>query len=678
MTARDDYSLITIETPPTPLTLDGDEIFVASKPGEGPIAPTLDQIADFTQAQIEGSDRPAAADLTGPETVRIKQSGQTVQTTIDKIKAFVLAPFINANSTDAGTLTGAEVIPASRGAGLLQTTVAKIVALAQAPFSAGTAGDAGALNGAEIVPLSRTNGLLQSTVLKVAQWTLQTFQGFKQSGSGTLARTVLDKLRDTVSITDFTGFDPTGATVSDAAFLAAIAALPNGGRIVIPQGAKIKLATQLIANQPVLLWSAVRGDNSNNTNGSGGSASQPIIQWAGIAGGYMYTVKPSVSGNVIWGGGSVGIEWDGNSIAATAVHLDNTKFAKFDGKVRNTTYAAVIVDSASGVAGNFSQQNEIDLEYVWGVSAACQNSHGLLLGGNGGTVPATQQRVGVVVGLVYNGALVKISESDNCVIDFLNCAVQSPGTGVALDIRNAGAQPSNHTLIKHMAGPILLDNGLMGTKILHYVSEGGGIKQLAGTSMWDGELVDYVNGKVYKSHTFKLLQKIHLPTASFHGDSGTTIGKYGLQWNTIQMPDSGDSSVACAMPAPYDMDAGKVTGIELFIGSNGTTGGNYNFEIRASSVTPETSGGPGVVTPNVSQVATVAAGAQYTPKKYTVTFTTPIAYKLGDSIFLQIIRHGQNAADTNTDACFFLGARVLYTGTGPSSAGSGTYTLPPL
>lgn len=676
MTARDDYSLITIDTPPTPLTLEGDEIFVASKPGEGPIAPTLDQIADFTQAQIEQSDKPAAADLTGPETVRIKQNGQTVQTTMAKIMAFVLAPFTNASSTDAGALTGAEVIPASRGAGLLQTTVAKIVALAQAPFSSGTAGDAGALTGAEITPLSRGNGLLQSTVLKVAQWTLQTFQGFKQNGSGTLARTFLDKARETVSITDFTGFDPTGATVSDAAFLAAIAALPSGGKIVIPPGAKINLATPLIANQPVLLWSDVRGDLSNNTNGSG--TSYPIIKWTGASGNYIFTIKPAVTGYGIWGGGSVGIEWDGNSVAGAAVHLDNTKFAKFDGKVRNTTYAGVIVDSASGIPGNFSAQNEITLEYIWGTTAACQNSHGLLLGGNGGTVAATQQRVRVALGLVYNGALVKISETDNCVIDFLNCSVQSPGTGVGLDIRNVGAQPSNHTLVKHMSGPIQLDAALVGTKILQYVSEGGGIKQIAGTSLWDGELVDYVNGKVYKSHVFRLLQKLQLPASSFSGDSGTTLGKYGLLWQTIQMNDAGDSTASCITPAPYDLDAGKIVGVEFFIGSNGTTGGNYNFEIRASAVTPEASGGPGVVTPNVIQTTTVAAGAQYTQKKYTVNFTTPINYKLGDSIFVQFVRHGQNAADTNTDACFFLGARVLYTGTGPSTAGSGTYTLPPL
>lgn len=45
-----------------------------------------------------------------------------------------------------------------------------------------------------------------------------TFIGWVQAGVGALTRTVSDKLRDTVSVTDFVGCDPTGATDSTTAF----------------------------------------------------------------------------------------------------------------------------------------------------------------------------------------------------------------------------------------------------------------------------------------------------------------------------------------------------------------------------------------------------------------------------------------------------------------------------
>jgi hypothetical protein len=54
-----------------------------------------------------------------------------------------------------------------------------------------------------------------------------------QSGTGAVARTVTDKLRETVSVKDFTGADPTGASDSLAAFQAAV---NTGKNVYIPDG----------------------------------------------------------------------------------------------------------------------------------------------------------------------------------------------------------------------------------------------------------------------------------------------------------------------------------------------------------------------------------------------------------------------------------------------------------
>jgi hypothetical protein len=60
--------------------------------------------------------------------------------------------------------------------------------------------------------------------------------GFKQAGTGAVTRTVQDKAREVVSLLDF-GADPTGATDSTAAMVAAVvAADANGGTLRVPAG----------------------------------------------------------------------------------------------------------------------------------------------------------------------------------------------------------------------------------------------------------------------------------------------------------------------------------------------------------------------------------------------------------------------------------------------------------
>lgn len=59
--------------------------------------------------------------------------------------------------------------------------------------------------------------------------------GFKQVGAGARLRTILEKLRDTVSITDFVGATGDGDADDAEAFNHAIAAVTEGGKIYIPQ-----------------------------------------------------------------------------------------------------------------------------------------------------------------------------------------------------------------------------------------------------------------------------------------------------------------------------------------------------------------------------------------------------------------------------------------------------------
>lgn len=60
--------------------------------------------------------------------------------------------------------------------------------------------------------------------------------GFVQAGANAIARTLQDKAREVVSITDFVGCDPTGASSSTAAVQAAITKLGSYGTITLPAG----------------------------------------------------------------------------------------------------------------------------------------------------------------------------------------------------------------------------------------------------------------------------------------------------------------------------------------------------------------------------------------------------------------------------------------------------------
>ena len=491
--------------------------------------------------------------------------------------------------------------------------------------------------------------------------------------TGASSRTAQDKLYESISVKDF-GADPTGLADSSMAFQAAInaAALRGGGTVWVEPGL-YKISTMLTTTKAVVLRGTVRTDISSNTNGGGYLTAKPTILWTGSAGAYMYTIHPAVVGDCVWGGGSIDIEWNGNDLAAVAVWLDNTKYAVFDGKVRRVTYAGVLVNSVSGGVGNFSMKNHIrSLEFVWGVVAACQNAHGLLLGGNGSTVPATQQLVGDVSGLVYNGSLVHVTETDNAQFLSVHGVVQAPGTGAAVNLVNAGAQGSNHNFFVYCVGPVKLDNGLVGNVFLNYNSEGGGIAQTSGSSSWDGELVDYGTGERFTSHKYALRDKITLTAGDFVGDTTTARDALAFQWVCTTLNNAATMTASCIIPAPYWLSAGVIEAVEFYVGTNGTSAGNYRLTYKLST---GTLAGP-AVTPERTDTVTVAAGAQYTPTKLTWTPSSELPFAKGDHIFLTIQRLGADALDTNSDAMMLVGARILYRSSGPTTGGSGSYSIP--
>jgi hypothetical protein len=515
--------------------------------------------------------------------------------------------------------------------------------------------------------------------------------GYSYPATGASGQTVQQRLQQTVYATDFGAIgDGTSHPLSSvyatlsaaqavypfvtsltqeidyAAAQAAVNALPEGGIVVFAQKHYLWNST-VTANKGVLLQGQQRTDDTSNFNGSG--AEWPRIQWNGASAATMYHLVSVTAGNILWGGGSDGIYWDGNDLAATAVHLDNTKYATLSGGARNCTSQGALISSQNGVVGQFSQMNQIpSWEYIYGSTAATQGSHGLFLMGNGTSVPATQQQIGNIQGLVYNGALLYIQETDNCSVQTVRADVQTGGTGFGIYLKAGGAQNANFNAFTNASGPIYQDNAIAGTWLGNYISEGGGIN--SGTSVWHGELVDYVKDLRFKSHCYALRKFINIPAAALIGQGATGLVQFALQYQCITLPKASTSpSVQTFIPIDYDLADGSIVGVEFTFADNGASGGNYDLSLSFSSGNTASS----FVTPT-TLTNVVAAGAQYAPQIYTFSLNVP--YSRGYFMAMKIVRNSGNASDTNTDDLIVLGVRIVYVSTGPDSSGSGTYSIP--
>ena len=131
--------------------------------------------------------------------------------------------------------------------------------------------------------------------------------GFKQSGAGTVARTVQDKLRERLSLLDFPGVDVTGVADSTAALVAAYAeAKARRVNLYLPPGT-LKISS-------TLTW-----DGDVSVIGEGGATNYgcTLLSWAGAAGGKMIDIV----------GRHYGLQFDriaieGNNTLGTGFQID--------------------------------------------------------------------------------------------------------------------------------------------------------------------------------------------------------------------------------------------------------------------------------------------------------------------------------------------------------------------
>lgn len=502
---------------------------------------------------------------------------------------------------------------------------------------------------------------------------------------------------------DVRDFGAVGDGVTDdfAAIQAAINDVSHkgGGAVIFPTSGRYLITQTLRSQAPVLLKAEVRGDISHISDGD--VTSRPTIIWGGPVdpsgmgiGAYMFEQSPPTSGQAIWGGGSEGLEWHGNEIAAVAVHLDNSKYAVFDGKIRSVRFAGLIVNSRSGTTEAFSAKNNIRrLEFVYGTTPVCQNSIGVLIEGNGNigmtAVPSTQQYIGDLSGLIYSGTLLQITDSDNCHISSVHAAVPLEATGYAVKLLNPGHADDHHlyhsdsNLFLYVDGRIHIDQGLVANTFLHITAERSTIS-LVNDALWHGEIIDYAApGHAYQSHKYQLRKKVEIPSGSLVLSNFATTTELSYLWACSVLPKSVPGTntprATVMLPPQYDLHDGVLEGIEIYYSSNtDDTGKAYRIEIIATSIVPGvTFGMEGPVeTPSFnSGWLSVAGAAAHRPAKLIFTFSTPVTHAGGSLIGVALRRDSPNTVSDTGGDFFILGLRILYKGNGPST-GVGNVAVP--
>ena len=147
--------------------------------------------------------------------------------------------------------------------------------------------------------------------------------GFKQSGTNSVSRTVLDKQREFVTILDFTGADKTGVTDSSAAFQSAGNACPvvhvTGGTFRVDTAPSFSTPVTFVVHANAVLtgaggvamgYTATTNEQYLQVKTSGADfASVAVRRNAGHTGGTPGNVSCGIRSDVYVGAGVMNYEW---------------------------------------------------------------------------------------------------------------------------------------------------------------------------------------------------------------------------------------------------------------------------------------------------------------------------------------------------------------------------------
>jgi len=503
---------------------------------------------------------------------------------------------------------------------------------------------------------------------------------FTQEGTGAEDRSVQNKLRETKSATDF-GATGDGATDDTAALQAAVDSFgADGGILYVPAGTYMITDTVWVS-KPVLIVGDGEGDVSTNNNSTG--LMTTTFRWDGANGGLMFLYSAvdstdlaggSTDGNIIYGGGmtraAVYGKKDSSTVAATGIWAASTSRALFtELQISRCSSYGLLVDGGNAA---LSVRNVFSVNFVAGADAITVAMDGLVFRAFNSNV-STQNHCTSVSGLLADGDLVVCGDTDNNVFNHVQGV--HTGTGNAIRFKNGIANHARNNLVMYANGNIKAESSTRGNRILHLISEATSVSIDAGGQM-HYEVVDYVNEELFQTHSYTMSDELTIPAGGLTPDGTTAVsGVHAAQWDAIIFPDGSTGIAYSGAHIPHKWNDGSITGVVLtFSTDTANSSDAARMNVRLSAYAE----GEATATPQVDESFTVSVNDTANRlNKQTLTFAAPVTYTNAEALVFNLRRLGADAADTMSGDVELLGVTVLYTGTGPNSAGSGPFDVPP-
>lgn len=474
-----------------------------------------------------------------------------------------------------------------------------------------------------------------------------------------------------------------GSTNDVAAFAGVVSLAPTIGltRVLVPRG-RYRWATEFHCSKPILWVGEGIGEVSSSTLGS--STPETQIQWSGADAGRMCTysaqtaanmIAGTTTGDIIHGGGFVGIAFNGTSAsgyANTAIWLASTTRCEIRVAVRSFKSDAIIVDGGNGI---LSSRNEFDVRLVYGTAATTPNMNGIFFR-RYNSFPSTQNTIWRVWGPVYDGAGVRFEDTDN---NFLwNCHVTrtSGGTGWAIRFENGAASPGRFNTIFYVSGDVYAASSTYGNRIYTHNSEGAEIDIASGGHL-DYDAIDYQTADVFSTQRFPLSRTIGISAQMMTGDGTVAVlGTTAATRKAIRFSESGTGNAYAEIPSDDLLSDGQLIGIRYhFTCENTQSSATVAWRMRLFVE----SDGQSITTSDLNEQHVASANnVANSVKIQEFTFGSPVSYTRGMQIGLRIDREPADAGDTVSGVVALLQVRLLFKSTGPNSGGSGPYDVGPL
>jgi len=405
------------------------------------------------------------------------------------------------------------------------------------------------------------------------------------------------------------------------------------------------------------------GEVTTNTNGTINKTTS--ISWNGSSDGMIYF--SGGIGNYLFGGGIKNIGLHGNNIATYGVRGSSVGYMVFDNiKGRSFVDDFMLIDAENNVLSQFNVFDKI--HYVWGTTSATENSNAVRFTGNA-SAGVTQNHIVSITGLLCHGNLIRFDWADNNIVEKAHASFT--GTGKCLYFANGTGGNAADNVIWYCVGDIHSESNTKGNRIVHYISEGGGITVDSGAQLHYA-VEDYVTKGLFSTHKYKMTDRLDIQTGAFQViDGPATNGIVALQWACYNLADSANARIGANISPPYYWNNGTLKTMRVYFTTDtANTTANWVglFRVMQRGI------GAGLPTPQREITQTIPVSNDYRLLSV-AEIPLDMAYTRDNSIFLSITRLPAHANDNALGDIQILSAQLIYQNSGPTSSGSGTYAV---